>query len=110
MNSSSSQTNIVTEENNTLPTLTRSSRKVKPLGYLQDYHCGLISCTSSDVDSKASTAHPISQVINYDKLGYEFKAAMLVVTSISEPSTYNQAYGISEWEHAMADELKAFGS
>ena len=84
---------------------TRSKRVVKKPGYLQDFHCG--SVMDASVVGHSFTPYPLSNVISYNKLQGDFKAAMMSVSSISEPQSYAQAGGLHEWEQAMSDELKA---
>ena len=75
-------------ETDNLPIVTCSSRRVRTPSYLQDYHCGLVSHDSSSSIAKMSTAHPLSQVFNYDRLSCHFKALVLAVSGVFKPSSY----------------------
>lgn len=71
--------------------------------YLQAYHCGSLSHTTS----VPSTSHPLSNVLCYDKLKGNFKAAVMPISSLREPAMFSQASGILKWDRAMSEELHA---
>ncbi|KAK0579798.1 hypothetical protein LWI29_031589 [Acer saccharum] len=68
---------------------TRSTRAVKKPSYLQDYHCTLAS--HSSVKDSSPTSYPLSQFLDYRRLSLPFKAAVLSMSSQSEPEFYYQA-------------------
>ncbi|TXG59904.1 hypothetical protein EZV62_014477 [Acer yangbiense] len=84
---------------------THSTRAVKKPSYLQDYHYALAS--HSSVKDSSLTSYPLSQFLDYRRLSLPFKAAVLSVSSQSEPESYYQASGHSAWEHAMSAEMDA---
>lgn len=74
---------------------------------LQDYYC-------DSVLKEGSSTHTLSKVISYDSLSSPHKMFSMVVTSLDEPRTYNQAIKHESWstpredsKHAMAAEIKA---
>ncbi|GAB2265073.1 hypothetical protein Dimus_037799 [Dionaea muscipula] len=82
-------------------TVTRSRRAIKPPSYLRDFHCGSVSATCG------SSRFPLSRFVSYHRLSPSFKAAVLSIGTISEPTTYSQACGQPAWESAMKEELDA---
>ena len=73
--------------------------------YLHDYHCSLINSVEH-IDTH-STTHPIQKYLSYDNLSSSYKAFVLSVSVIKEPTSFTQASLIPEWQQAMCSELKA---
>ena len=83
----------------------RQRRITKPPSYLLDYHCALVSSTHPSTDS--STAHLIQKYLNYDRLSSSYRALVLSISTITEPSSFSQAIKVKEWQDAMDTELQA---
>ena len=81
----------------------RPTRVIKPPSYLKDFHCFVVG-------TKHSTNHPLSQVLNYDRLSSSHRSFVCSVSSHTEPSTYSQAASDPAWQEAMAAELCALES
>ncbi|XP_068647970.1 uncharacterized protein [Aristolochia californica] len=98
-----------------LPTLVPSSSVVAPLQtsirathpphYLQDYHCNLITGSSSSASSR--TSYPISNSISYHALSDSHRNFVLNLSSQVEPQYYHQAVKCPDWRLVMRDELAA---
>lgn len=54
-----------------------------------------------------SPAHPLSQVVTYNKLSLSYQAYNSAIISIKEPTTFSQAVAIPEWGDTMQAELQA---
>ena len=73
----------------------------KAPSYLQDYHCCLVSLASQ------STCHPLSQVLDYNKLSTPHISLINAISSNFEPTTYSEVAVIPEWQAAMSRKLRA---
>ncbi|KAL5547625.1 hypothetical protein UlMin_002856 [Ulmus minor] len=74
--------------------LRRSTRVINLPTYLKDYHCNLL--TGSSTNASPSTSYPISQYISYLGLSNSHRQFILSVSSHVEPQYYHQAVKILE--------------
>ncbi|KAK2354629.1 putative mitochondrial protein [Trifolium repens] len=98
----------------TLPhdTVRRSDRVSKPPVYLQDFHCNLLTNTSplssqSPHQSSSECKFPISSFISYDHVSSAHKHFALAISTLTEPSTYEEAMCNEHWRNAINTELTA---
>ena len=96
------------------PPLRKYTRIHKPHEYLQAYHCNLIHNTihiASQSDSSSSDetckCH-LSSSLSYQHLSSAHKHFALSLSSISEPSNYNDAMCDENWKNTVKVELEAF--
>lgn len=75
-------------------------RTHKQPSYLRDYHFSLRN-TGSIANLEDKKVHPVSKVLNYDRLSQEHKAYSLAISTDSEPKTYFAASKCKEWQEAM---------
>lgn len=85
----------------------RSTRSIQPPSYLRDYHCNLLSLSST---TSNHTKYPLSQVLSYDTLSPDYRHFVLNVSSQFEPCFYHEAVSSPEWCSAMQSELAALES
>ncbi|KAL5552689.1 hypothetical protein UlMin_040090 [Ulmus minor] len=85
--------------------LRKSTKVIHQPTYLKDYHCNLI--TGSSTYASPSTSYPISKYISYLSLSNSHRQFVLSVSSQVEPQYYHQAVKFPEWRLAMQQELKA---
>ncbi|PNX84365.1 retrovirus-related Pol polyprotein from transposon TNT 1-94, partial [Trifolium pratense] len=91
----------------------RKSDRVKhPPSYLQDYHTkilGNISHSAPDATSPSSSQckFPISSFISYNHLSSAHKHYALNLSTLTEPSSYEEAMCDKNWESAVNVELAA---
>ncbi|KAK0606291.1 hypothetical protein LWI29_036227 [Acer saccharum] len=85
--------------------LRKSTRLIQQPTYLKDYHCNLL--TGSSTHTSSSTAYPISDFMSYHDLSASHKHFVLSVSSHVEPQYYHQAVKVPEWRLAMREELAA---
>ncbi|KAK0588509.1 hypothetical protein LWI29_001815 [Acer saccharum] len=79
--------------------LRKSTRLIQQPTYLKDYHCNLL--TGSSTHTSSSTAYPISDFMSYHDLSASHKHFVLSVSSHVEPQYYHQAVKVPEWRLAM---------
>ncbi|CAJ2666297.1 unnamed protein product [Trifolium pratense] len=110
----------LTTSSNSLPIIAppsinpiRKSDRVKhPPSYLQDYHTkilGNISHSASDSTHPSSSQckFPISSFISYDHLSPAHKHYALNISTLTEPSSYEEAMCDENWKSAVNVELTA---
>jgi hypothetical protein len=85
----------------------KSFRLVKPPSYLQDYHCNLISSSSSSPSPSSDVIHPIQNTLSYSHLSDSHKAFTLAILTPIEPHFYLEAVKSPQWCDAMSKELAA---
>uniref|UniRef100_A0A2N9GQC0 Reverse transcriptase Ty1/copia-type domain-containing protein n=1 Tax=Fagus sylvatica TaxID=28930 RepID=A0A2N9GQC0_FAGSY len=97
----------------------KSVRSHKPPGYLNDYHCNMITSTPHDLSSpsdqapasnQSGTPYPLSHVLCYSKLSPSFRKYALALSTNPEPQFYHQAVQSQDWRDAMTAELAALES
>ncbi|XP_073128290.1 uncharacterized protein [Henckelia pumila] len=86
----------------TTPGKTRSQRLISKPIHLRDYQCYVVNH-----HTKSSTAHPLSSVLNDQKLSPYFCVFVSNISSIIEPQSFYQAVVLPEWRQAMTEELRA---
>lgn len=74
--------------------------------HLRDYQCYAIKSFSSH----SSTAHPLSSVIDSNKLFTFYQFCFNNVSSIVEPQTFAQVVAQPKWKQVMDEELRALES
>ncbi|KAK2388029.1 putative mitochondrial protein [Trifolium repens] len=88
----------------------RSNRISNPPPYLQDFHCNLVTNTSS-LSSQfihQSSSHckfPLSSFISYDHVSPAHKHFAFTISTLTEPSTYEEAMCNEQWRKAVNTEL-----
>lgn len=103
---SSHITNVPVTLEPPLPLSTRvSTRPKRPPGYLQDYHCNVISSCTNQFSS--NVAYPLSSVLSYNNCSPDYKIFCCSISSTIEPKTYNQASKFDCWKKAMDAEITA---
>ena len=103
---------------NNVPYLRRSSRTIKPPPYLHNYTCSSTMSTElpqSDPLSKSSTflvtpKYPLSDYIDNSLLSSSYAHFCSVITSIPEPSFYDEVVKDPKWQEAMNSEIDALVS
>ncbi|XP_050909342.1 uncharacterized protein LOC127123132 [Lathyrus oleraceus] len=86
--------------------LRRSTQPTKQPSYLHNYHCNLLKSDQSSYPTPQAS-FPISSVLSYDNCNAAYKFFCLSLSSIPEPTTFNQATKHACWLQAMQTELKA---
>ncbi|MCH83257.1 peptide transporter PTR2, partial [Trifolium medium] len=98
-------------DNSTQIPVRQSNRISHPPTYLQDYHCSLkkntINCISQSSPSSSQCKFPISSSISYHNLSSAHKHFVLNLSTLSEPSTYEEAMQHEQWKGAINTELSA---
>ena len=94
-----------------VPPVRQSTRTHKLPAYLQNYQCNNASSDSVSlstvVQGNSSTNFPLSQVLSYSHLSPNYKSFVFNVSTICEPSTYNEASKSLHWCEAMTAEIHA---
>jgi hypothetical protein len=93
-NTFSAPIHVPTSEPYPLVPSRKSVRSHKPPGYLNDYHCNMITSTSHDLSSpldqapvsnQSGTPYPLSHVLSYSKLSPSFRKYALAISTNPEP-------------------------
>lgn len=101
--SSSSQTH-----NNHVPN-TRQKRQTRAPAYLDQYHCYLLSQTSSSFPAHQThtTSYPISSFLSYDRFDDSYRNFLLSITSVTAPKTFQEAILLDEFKGSMRSEMQS---
>lgn len=73
---------------------------------MRDYHSSLVNAQLTSKLEK-NRKYPLSEVLSYDKLSNTHKAFSLAISTDIEPTSYNAASRVKEWQEAMQVELHA---
>ncbi|GAU29493.1 hypothetical protein TSUD_360380 [Trifolium subterraneum] len=92
--------------------LRKSTRLTNPPPYLQDYHCNLLTSTIHDSPSSAditssSSKYPLSAFLTYQHLSLAHTHFIMNLSTISEPTSYEEALKNENWTSAIKAELSA---
>ncbi|MCH80835.1 retrovirus-related Pol polyprotein from transposon TNT 1-94 [Trifolium medium] len=89
----------------------KSNRISHPPSYLQDYHHSIknhtVNCISQLHPSSSQCKYPLSSFISYDHISSAQKHYALNISTLSEPSTYEEAMHNEQWKNAINVELSA---
>ncbi|CAJ2665920.1 unnamed protein product [Trifolium pratense] len=105
-----------TTTNNTTPSppiqLRRSTRPTTMPGYLQDYHRNLLTPAihashSSASNLSSSSKYPISSFMTYQNLSPAHTHYIMNLSTITEPTSYEEALKDENWTNAIKAELSA---
>ena len=95
------------------PILRRSERAKQQSVLLRDFHCGQVSTsthsasTTNSLSSRSGTQYPLSSCISYQNLSPAHHMFINNISSIVEPTSYEQALNDPKWCEAMQTELNA---
>jgi hypothetical protein len=92
--------------------LRRSTRQTTKPAYLQDFHCNLVNNTihdsaSSVTNPSSSSKYPLSASLTYQSLSPAHTHYIMNLSTISEPSSYEEAMKNENWTNAVKTELSA---
>jgi len=91
-----------------LPPLRKSTRQKCIPGYLQQYHCQLVShLVQSNPKVISDTPFPLSSSLEYDKVSPAHKLFCLFVSTNHEPQFFHQAIKHQHWREAMSTKIQA---
>jgi len=88
-------------------------RKIQAPSYLQQYHVEVSLPTRSLPSSHSVLAtpkgilHPLSNVLNYDRLSFVHRAFTTFISAVKKPTSFHQAVKDPKWRLAMDEELYA---
>jgi hypothetical protein len=86
-------------------------RNRRPPTYLEDYHRSSTSknpiSKHQDQSHSSGKAYAITNFINDECFSHRHRAYLAAISSIQEPMSYHEAAKHSEWQKAMAAEIKA---
>ena len=77
---------------------------------MNDYICNItipIDCPSPTSSHGTCRSYPLANVISYNRLSDKYKVFLTFVDSKVEPTTFYQAFKVSEWREAMSVEILA---
>ncbi|RVW98257.1 putative mitochondrial protein [Vitis vinifera] len=91
------------------PPATRRSNPIKqPNVQLWNFHLyHTAKVASSQSSSLLGTRHPLTRYISYAQLSPKYRNFVCTITTLVEPTTYEQAVLDPKWQEAMAAELHA---
>jgi hypothetical protein len=96
----------------------QSSRIRQKPNYLHDYHCQLVTSSSTSLQPSSNladqsiqgTSHALSSVLSYDRLSTSHKHFALSISTSFEPQFFHQAVKHACWREAMQSEIDALES
>ncbi|KAK2437637.1 putative mitochondrial protein [Trifolium repens] len=100
-----------TQTINDIP-IRKSTRISNPPPYLQNYHCNLLTNTDplssqSLHQSSSQCKFPLSSFISYDHVSPAHKHFAFTISTLTEPSSYEEAMCNEHWRKAVNTELTA---
>jgi hypothetical protein len=100
-----------TSDNHQIP-LRKTTRITKPPPYLKDYHCNLVHNTvpipsQLATTSSSSSKYPLSSYLSYHNLSSTHKNFVFNLSTITEPTCYEEAMKNEHWKSTINAELSA---
>ena len=90
------------------PATRRSDRIKQPNVHLRNFHLyHTAKVASSQSSSLLGTRHPLTRYISYAQLSPKYRNFVCAITTLVEPTSYEQAVLDPKWQEAMAAELHA---
>ncbi|RVW99200.1 Retrovirus-related Pol polyprotein from transposon RE1 [Vitis vinifera] len=90
------------------PATRRFDRIKQPNVQFQNFHLyHTAKVASSQSSSLSGTRHPLNRYISYAQLSPKYRNFVCAITTLVEPTTYEQAVLDPKWQEAMAAELHA---
>jgi len=97
-----------------IPNLRKSSRTKQPPRYLQDFHCQLVTSSTSlsstpqdRTGCSSGISYPLSSFLSYNNISSTHRHFCLSVSSNVEPNFFHQAIKHAHWRDAMDVEITA---
>ncbi|MCH83325.1 retrovirus-related pol polyprotein from transposon TNT 1-94 [Trifolium medium] len=93
-------------------TYRRSIRRTTMPGYLQDYHCNLLTPTihashSSGTNASSSSKYHLSAFLSYQNLSPAHTHYIMNLSTIYEPSSYVETLNNENWTNLIKVELSS---